>query len=108
MLRIKIIFGLFILLAFTIQDSLAKDTILVLRTDTKNFSLVLEAIVDDLDGIYHISDMIIDGDTSVADIDDSINSLQPRLIVLIGNHSIAKYSKYQSEHKVLKKNFLPA
>jgi len=108
MLKVKILFSLFILLAFTIQNSLAKDAVLVLRTDTKNFSLVLEAIKDDLNDEINISELIINGDTSVADVDSSIKMIEPRLIVLIGNRSIAKYTQYQAENKDIKKSFPPS
>jgi len=106
--KVKLIFGLFLILTFSIQDGLAKDTVLVLLTDTKNFSLVLEAIKDDIGDEIDIQDLIIDRNTSVTNIDKKIKAVTPKLMVLIGNMAISKYSDYQEENKAQRKSFPPS
>lgn len=115
--KIELIFCLLILLVTTLQtgvageyteESAAKENLLALRANTENFSTVIAAIKDDLGDELDIHEMMIDANTSVADIERSISRVSPKLIILIGNRSIAKYTQYQAENKGRKKSFPPS
>jgi len=106
--KIKVAIGLLCLTLLMVQNSFANETILIVRTNTADFSLVVEALKDELDEELNIIDMIINDDLSETNIYHYIERQQPKLIVVIGNRAIQEYAQYQHKNQSLNKDFPPS
>jgi hypothetical protein len=97
--------GLFMLCS-TFGVAFADGTALVLRGNSEAFEQVVSGITGDLEGDLEFSEYIVGKGTSASDIDKLVVDNAPNIIVLIGNHSINAYTKYQKENAG--KSFPPA
>lgn len=102
---LKIVLGLMLCwgagLAYaTSADATSKssDTILILRASGKNFAETSLAIQDDLGDEFKFIEKVIKTDGEINHVEDYINSIKPRLIVLIGNLPIRIYTVYQNQN----------
>jgi hypothetical protein len=77
----------------------AKDMILVVRREGKDFEDALKGLMGELKNDFDFKDKIIDKKTEVAELKTEINSVKPQLTVLMDNSAIALYKKYQAELK---------
>jgi len=94
-----------ILLILLIPQVIFAETILVLRSEGETFDQTYKAIYDDLHDEVTFIEKIIKRKTSTNDIEQSIRNIKPKIIILIGNKSVALYSSYQAS--VTDKNFPP-
>jgi hypothetical protein len=88
-----VVFHLLILLAVSAIS--AKDVILVIRKDGNDFKDALKGILVELREDFEVRDKVIDKKTEVREIISEMTSVNPRLVVLMDNTSIALYKRYQ-------------
>jgi hypothetical protein len=88
-----IVFHLLIILLVSAVS--AKDVILVIRKDGNDFKDALRGIMVELREDFEVKDKVIDKKTDAAEIVSEINTVNPRLVVLMDNTSIALFKRYQ-------------
>lgn len=74
----------------------AKDQILVLRRDGKDFADALKGLNEELKADFEFKDKIIEKKTEVSEIQADIASIKPKVVVLMDNSAITLYKKYQA------------
>jgi len=99
-------FALVLVLATANARVYADDMALVLRGDSEAFEQVVEGITGDLEEDLAFKEYIVGKGTSAADIQKFVVEVSPNIVILVGNHSINAYTKYQKESG--KKEFPPA
>lgn len=88
-----IVFQLLIILAVSAIS--AKDVILVIRKDGNDFKDALRGILVELREDFEVKDKVIDKKTDASEIVSEMNAVNPRLVVLMDNTSIALFKRYQ-------------
>jgi len=86
-------FHLLILLAVGVIS--AKDMLLVIRGDGKDFKEALKGIQAELLTDFEIKDIVVDKKTEVNEIVSEMNTVKPKLVVLMDNTSIGLFKRYQ-------------
>ncbi|MDJ0836562.1 MAG: hypothetical protein QNK37_08595 [Acidobacteriota bacterium] len=71
------------------------DTLLVFRPSSKYFDDAYNGITAALEGSLNLRKYIVDGNTSPDDIGDQIDRIQPSMVVLMENTTVALYRNYQ-------------
>lgn len=84
-----------LLIIILVSISSAKDVILVIRNDGKDFIDALKGMMVELREDFYIKDKVIDKKADVNDIVEEMQSTNPKLVVLMDNTSIALFKRYQ-------------
>jgi len=84
----------------------ANATVLAFQVQGEIFSQTLSGIQDDIGDELNIINKTVDGQTQVSDMAAVIQSLSPKLLLLLGNQSVLLYKKYQRQFP--HKNFPPS
>jgi hypothetical protein len=74
----------------------AKDQILVIRRDGKDFADALKGMNEELKVDFEFKDRIIEKKTEVSEIQAEIASVKPKVVVLMDNSAITLFKKYQA------------
>ncbi|MBF0226591.1 MAG: hypothetical protein HQK76_14140 [Desulfobacterales bacterium] len=94
---IKLISFIFILSFQGIAEEVyAKDTILIIRADGKDFRLASDGVVSELEDEFSIQELIITEKTGYDELNKNIEKIKPKTVVLMDNNAISLYKKYQS------------
>jgi len=108
MAPIKVLILTLFLFFFTSESIYANENILILRSNFESFSFISRGIKDDIGDMLNIQEIIIDGKTSPAEIENIISNNQPELVVLIGNRAISKYARFQKIKEGDEQTFPPS
>ncbi len=73
-----------------------KSTILAIREEGKEFEYVIGIIRHELASDFAVEEMTIRKETDAASIDKAMQSLSPKLVILVDNKAISLYSIYQN------------
>jgi len=95
-LAMSYIVKMMIALMLLVDTIPAKDTILVLRRDGKNFEDALMGMNEELKADFAIKEKKIEKKTDVNEIQVEIGSVHPKVVVLMDNSAISLYKKYQA------------
>jgi hypothetical protein len=87
-------------LFFIVCSIHAKDKILVLRRDGKDFETALRGLTEELKAEFEFKDKKIQKKTEVNEIRTEIATVHPKIIVLMDNSAINLYRRYQAELNV--------
>jgi hypothetical protein len=90
---------LIIILVMLVYTIPAKDLILVIRRDGKDFEDALKGLTEELKADFNFKDKIIDKKTEVSELKTEITAVSPKLIILMDNSAISLYKKYQTDLK---------
>lgn len=85
-----------VILLIFVNAVLAKDILLVVRQDGKDFEDALKGLTEELNNDFTIKDKVITRKSEVDEIKLEIEITNPKLVVLMDNTSIALFKKYQS------------
>lgn len=88
-----------VILFIVVNVVLAKDTLLVVRQDGKDFEDALKGLIEELKSDFTIKDKVITRKSEVDEIKLEIDATNPKLVVLMDNTSITLFKKYQSALK---------
>lgn len=88
-----------VILFIMVNAVLAKDVLLVLRQDGKDFEEALKGLTEELKDDFSIKDKVITKKSEVDEIRLEIDTNNPKLIVLMDNTSITLFKKYQTTLK---------
>lgn len=80
-------------------SAFAKDPILVIRADGREFREVLGGIISEVTDDFTVYDMIVTKTSTSHNIAVKIQNLKPKIAVLMDNKSISLFKKYQNEIK---------
>lgn len=95
-ISLSVLINTLIILLFSISALAAKDSILVIRIQGKDFEQALKGIQQEMYGEIMIKEMIIDRNTHVQKIKTAITHTTPKMVVLMDNISIKLFKKYQT------------
>jgi hypothetical protein len=74
----------------------AKDTLLILRPEGRDFSDAVRGLMREIGEEFTISQRTLGSKAGIADVAEPIREIGPRLVVLMDNHIIHLYRRYQS------------
>lgn len=95
-LTMSYIVQLVIVLMLLVDSIPAKDLILVIRRDGKDFEDALKGLTEELKVDFDFKDKKIEKKTGVSEIQAEIASVHPKTIVLMDNSAITLFKKYQA------------
>ncbi|MBN1758109.1 MAG: hypothetical protein JW863_07325 [Chitinispirillaceae bacterium] len=90
-----ILLTVIISLAFAVRPVTAENLILTFRQQGKDFEDAYRGLKTELRNECELKEHILDKNCSVKEVTTLMNDLQPKLVVLMDNTSIALYRKYQ-------------
>lgn len=97
-MKMKIVLSLII--SFLASDIIvAQESLLIFRSQGKNFEEVVKGLSDELADEFSIKEEIISKNTSVDEVTKSIKSHSPKLVVLMDNKAISLFKQYQQKLK---------
>lgn len=75
----------------------AKESLLIIRTEGEDFKQAVRGLREQAEESFHINEMVIDRKTSKSEIAGKMNTVSPKIVVLMDNISVSLYKKYQKE-----------
>ncbi|RLC00050.1 MAG: hypothetical protein DRI57_32790 [Deltaproteobacteria bacterium] len=73
----------------------AKEPLLIIRTEGEDFRQAVRGLREQAEESFHINEIIIDRKTSESEIAGKMDTVSPKIIVLMDNISVSLYKKYQ-------------
>ncbi len=83
--------------AVTSAPVYAKEPILVIRTEGKDFEQAVRGIRQETEDDFSLNEMIVSRSSAAGEITGKIKEVSPGIVVLMDNISISLYRKYQAE-----------
>jgi len=99
-IMLKTMILVWIALSFVPIMAIANDSgvILILRASGGKFAETSKGIKDDLGDDFNLIEKVIKPEITLRDIENYIDTIKPKLIVLVGNTPIRLYTNYQKQN----------
>ena len=99
-IMLKTMILVWIALSFVPIMAIANDSgvILILRASGGKFAETSQGIKDDLGDDFNLIEKVIKPEITLRDIENYIDTIKPKLIVLVGNTPIRLYTNYQKQN----------